>query len=59
MEKVTTICYGKSREWENREEAVRFYLNCMACSEGSEHERYSNVLMGLMYGDKICTDGVN
>ena len=37
---VKTICYGKERVWDKREDAVAFFLKAMASSEGSEQQRY-------------------
>lgn len=54
---VTTICYGKTETWKSRKEAIAFYTECFYCSEGSEHERYANILMDLQNGKTICRDG--
>lgn len=57
-DEVTTICYGKEEKWESREKAMDFFLRAMAGSEGSEHERYSNIYVQLSMGEKICRDEV-
>lgn len=52
---VTITCYGKTEHME-REKAIVFYLEGMMCSEGSEQNRYANILAGLMSGLTVCTD---
>ena len=58
MEQITTICYGKKDIWQSREEAVAFFLQAMAGSEGSEHERYSNIYLQLCLGMTECSDEI-
>ena len=53
---VRTICYGKTDEWFNREEAERFFLRAMAMSEGSEQARYTKIYTELKMGKELCTD---
>ena len=55
---VTISCYGRKTVME-REEAKKFYLECMAFSEGSERERYVNVYLGLVGGLDYCTDDMH
>lgn len=45
MIKVT--CYGKTERYD---ESKRQYVNAMMCSEGSEKERYANIVGGLYEG---------
>lgn len=33
---VTTVCYGKVQEWEERSEARKFFLEAMMNTEGAE-----------------------
>ena len=54
---VTTICYGEKQHWENRDKAIAYFMQAMAGSEGSEHERYANVFYALLKGKVVCTDG--
>lgn len=57
--KVTTICYGKAREWSNRADALKeFRTSAMMC-EGSECERYQNIVCKLENGFKIADDTEN
>lgn len=44
---VTTVCYGKVQEWDDRSEARNFFLNAMMNSEGAERERYANIYFGI------------
>ena len=54
--KVTTVCYGEKRVWNDREEAKAFFLEAMMNSDGSEHDRYSSIYIQLMNGLSYCTD---
>ena len=56
LETVKTICYGREEIWDSRAEAIMFFLECMASSEGAERERYLNILVKLKSGEKVCTD---
>ena len=53
---VTTVCYGKVQEWDDRSEARNFFLNAMMNSEGAERERYANIYFGIVRGQDCCTD---
>lgn len=53
---VKTICYGKERIFDDRQEAVDFYEDCVLNSEGSEHERYLEILIDLRSGKAVCSD---
>lgn len=54
---VVVTCYGKTRTWETRDAAEKFYTECYFGSEGSEQRRYANILSELKLGKEICTDG--
>lgn len=57
--RVTVKCYGDEKVYNNREEAIKFYNECLMCSEGAERERYANVLSALMFSSEdYVTDGV-
>ena len=56
LDTVTTVCYGEKEVWDSREEAVNFFLRAIAGSEGSECERYKNIYIMLITGEKICAD---
>lgn len=55
-EKITVICYGEEKIWDNREKAKEFYLEAMMNTEGSEKERYSNIFGDLCSGLTTCRD---
>lgn len=55
MDIVEITCYGKTEMME-RNEAIRFYREGADCSEGSERERYVNILFGLMDGLSEVSD---
>lgn len=54
---IKTICYGKEEEWATREEAIKFYIECADASDGAERERYTTILLGLLNGEDIVSDG--
>lgn len=56
LDVVKTICYGKERIWDKKEEAIEFFIDCMLSSEGSEKERYCNILSSLKADLKVCKD---
>lgn len=53
---VTTICYGQSREWDDRWSAIDFFTEGIMACDGSEKERYTNIVLKLMAGEAICSD---
>lgn len=53
---VKTICYGKEQTWDKKEDAIEFFIDCMLNSEGSERDRYCNILSALKAGLKVCKD---
>lgn len=53
---VTTVCYGKPKTWDSRDEAVAWFLECMRSSEGAERDRYFNIYCKLLDGLDYCTD---
>lgn len=57
--KVICKCYGTEQEFSTRQEAVEFFMEGLMCSEGSEQERYANVLSDLWLGKTYCTDGID
>lgn len=54
---ITTICYGHEDKWENREKAINYFVECSNASEGAERERYTTILLQLLNGATICSDG--
>ena len=55
--KAYTGCYGRMDIWNSKEEAIKFYRDCAYMSEGSEHERYSNIILDLL--DKNSNIGID
>ena len=45
IRKVTTKCYGKVKVWDDSEEAQAYFLEAMMNSDGSEHDRYSCIII--------------
>lgn len=56
LDVVKTICYGKERIWDKKEDAIDFFVDCMLNSKGSERERYCNILSSLKANLKVCKD---
>lgn len=53
---IRTVCYGQEKDFNSREEAERFYLDCIMWSDGSERDRYYTILVALIQGENYCTD---
>lgn len=53
---VTIKCYGSETVMQ-RTDAIKEFREAAAWSEGSEKERYMNILMDLYDGKDYCTDG--
>ena len=56
LDSVTVICYGESKVWDSRADAIKFYLEGMTACEGAERNRYTNVYLDLIEGLDICRD---
>lgn len=54
-ETVTITCYG-SEEKMTRKAAVEKYFDCMANSEGAEHDRYESIFFQLIGGFRKPSD---
>lgn len=54
--KVKTVCYGRERTWESRDEAINFFADGILNSEGSEQQRYLKILVDLTLGKSVCRD---
>ena len=52
---VSITCYNTTEEMK-RSDAMKFYAECMSCSEGCERDRYTNIFMQLMAGKMECYD---
>ena len=47
---VTTICNGKKEIWDDREEALNFFLRQMMTTEGEERDRAECIYIQLLHG---------
>ena len=56
LDSVRTICYGKEKLWDSREEAMEEFLMAMAACDGSEGSRYAKIYSELAAGKAVCTD---
>lgn len=54
---VTVTCRGQREEWKSRAEALAFYRQGVRECDGSERERYLNVVLQLESGAKDVSDG--
>lgn len=57
-DRVVIECYGAESAWESRSEAVAFYSEGALACEGSEADRYLNIVTGLMMGLSYVTDSM-
>lgn len=57
MDIVEITCYNKTVKME-RQAAIELYADGVLACDGSEQERYSNILAQLISGYKICTDEI-
>lgn len=55
-QKVTVFCYGKEETFDNAAQALKKYMEGVACCEGSERERYMNIVTDLYDGQNLCID---
>lgn len=55
MKNVYCACYNTLHVFNSKEKAKEFFTMCFYGSEGSEHERYANILVDLMYSN-VATD---
>ena len=58
MKNVYCVCYNNLDIFKNKELAIKFFSQCYYGSEGSEHDRYGNILVDLMFSD-IGKDNVS
>ena len=56
LDAVTVITYGQKQIWDSRAEAIAFYLEGMMNCVGAERDRYTNVYLALISGEKVCKD---
>ncbi len=58
LDPVKVTCYSKTKEWEDREDAIAFYKSaCNSCDHKShEFMRYITIWESLVAGEKECRD---
>ena len=56
LDPVVTVSYGQERKWDDRRDAIAFFVDCILGSEGAEQERYLKIYLDLMTGKKVCKD---
>lgn len=55
MDTVTITCYGRTKTM-YRSAAIRMYTEGALSCEGSERDRYVNILADLLAGRSECSD---
>jgi hypothetical protein len=55
---VIVKCYGTEKKYK-RKDAIREFKTAVEVCEGSERERYMNILLQLLDGDTYCCDEWN
>ena len=53
---VATVCYGETKVWDSRDEALQYFLEGMTCCEGSESQWYALIYARLKNGSSYATD---
>ena len=56
LDSVKITCYGETKVWDDRQEAIKEFLEGMSCCEGAERERYTNIYLQLINGCTECED---
>ena len=56
LDPVVTVSYGQERKWDDRRDAIAFFVDCMLGSEGAEQKRYLKIYLDLMTGKTVCKD---
>ena len=56
LDSVKVTCYGETKIWDSREDAIKHFLEGMTCCEGCERERYTNIYLQLIDGCTECAD---
>lgn len=54
-DKVKVTCYGTTKEY-TRKQALKEFREAIRCCEGSERDRYVNIVIQLEDGATECTD---
>lgn len=53
---VQVTCYGTVRRFRSVDKAIKVFEECQMNSEGSERDRYTNILIKLRRGETIVDD---
>ena len=56
LDAVTITCYGETKIWDDRKEALRFFKQGAQECDGAESRRYANIVFQLMDGLSVCSD---
>ena len=56
LDAVTITCYGETKVWDDRIEALRFFKQGAQECDGAESRRYANIVFQLMDGLSVCSD---
>ena len=56
LDAVTITCYGETKVWDDRKEALRFFKQGAQECDGAESRRYANIVFQLMDGLSVCSD---
>ena len=56
---ILVACYNEITKWNKRENAIKFYQECVINSDGAERDRYINILIDLSEGLDECHDGAS
>jgi hypothetical protein len=54
---IKIVCYNQIEFWHSRKKALDFYKQACRECEGSERDRYFNIVCDLEDGEEICHDG--
>jgi len=54
---ITIVCYNQIEYWGSKKNALTFYRNATRACEGSERDRYLNIVWDLEDNKPICHDG--
>ena len=54
---IQIVCYNEVERWHRRSNARKFYYEGVMCCEGSERDRYVEILRQLDAGLDVITDG--
>ena len=53
---VLIMCYGRYEIWRDKKKALKFYREGASSCDGSEKERYTNIVLYLLDGERVAYD---